>query len=77
MYILYILYTYIYICVYVYKSFSTMLDKGLGKNNHKKRYGEIGKHKLNELEAMNMRETNSLKVKHPHIVQSFLNTDAR
>ena len=54
-----------------------MLDKGLGKNNHKKRDGEIGKHKLNELEAMNMRETNSLKVKHPHIVQSFLNTDAR
>ena len=50
--ILYMLFTYLYI----YKSFSTMLDKGLGKNNHKKRDGEIGKHKLNEMEAMNMRE---------------------
>ena len=50
-YILYILYIYIYLCVY--KSFSTMLDKGLRKNN--KRDGEIGKHKLDEMEALNMR----------------------
>ena len=39
--------------IYVYKSFSTMLDKGLRKNN--KRDGEIGKHKLDEMEALNMR----------------------
>ena len=39
---------YIYIFIYVYKSFSTILDKGLRKNN-KKRDGEIGKQtKLNE-----------------------------
>ena len=33
-----------------------MLDKGLRKNiKEKKRDGEIGKHKLNEVGAMNMK----------------------
>ena len=52
-YILYIL----FVCICVYKSFSTTLDKGLGKNIKKKkrRYGEIGKHKLNEMGALNMK----------------------
>ena len=37
--------------IYVYKSFSTMLHKGLRKNIKKKRQdGEIGKYKLNELQ---------------------------
>ena len=34
--------------MYVCKSFSTMLDTGLRKNNSKKIKREIGKHKLNE-----------------------------
>ena len=41
------------ICVYiyVYKNFSTLLDKGYRKNIRKKwRNGEVGKHKLNEKE---------------------------
>ena len=41
--------------MYVYKSFSTTLDKVLRKNNNKKRDGEIGKHKLNEMGALNMK----------------------
>ena len=42
--------------IYVYKSFSTMLHKGLRKNIKKKRQdGEIGKYKLNELAVMNMK----------------------
>ena len=40
--------------MYVYKSFSTTLDKVLRKNI-KKRYGEIGKHKLNEMGRLNMK----------------------
>ena len=48
----------IHIYIYVYKSFSTMLDKGLGKNNHKKRDGEIGKHKLNETGTLTMKQKN-------------------
>ena len=45
---------YIYEC----RSFSTMLDKGLRKNIKKKkrRDGEIGKHKLNEMGALNMKQ---------------------
>ena len=46
-YILYILY------INLYKSFPTMLDSL--KNNNKKRDGEIGKHKLNEMRALNMK----------------------
>ena len=38
------------------KGFSAMLDKGLRKN--KKKETEIGKHKLNEMGAMNMKEKN-------------------
>ena len=58
---LYILYTfYIYIYIYVYRSFSTTLDKGLRKNirttTTKKRDGEIGKHKLNEMGALNIKQ---------------------
>ena len=48
----------IYICyIYVYKSFSPMLDTGLWKNikKKKKRDGEIGKHKLNEMGTLNMK----------------------
>ena len=42
--------------IYVYKSFSTTLDKGLRKNIFKKaRYGEIGEHKLNEMGALTMK----------------------
>ena len=43
------------IYIYVYKSFSTVLDKGLRKNIKKKRDGEIGKRKLNEMGALNMK----------------------
>ena len=39
---------------YVYKSFSTTCDKGLRKNI-KKRDGEIGEHKVNEMGALNMK----------------------
>ena len=42
-----------YLYIYVYKSFSTTLDKGLRKNIKNKRDGEIGKHKLNEMETLN------------------------
>ena len=43
---------YIYVC----KTFSTMLGKGLRKNiKEKRRDGEIGKHKLNEVGAVNMK----------------------
>ena len=63
------------IYIYVYKSFSTMLNKGLRKNIPKKRDGEIGKHKLkNEMEAQNRKsETSWKKEKNLHIVQLFLN----
>ena len=44
------------IYIYVYKSFSTMLDKGLRKNiKWKRRDGEIGKYKLNEMGVLNMK----------------------
>ena len=39
------------------KSFSATLDKGLRKNI-KKRDGEIGKHKLNEMGTLNMKQKN-------------------
>ena len=45
------IYTYTYLCMY--KSFLTMLDKGFRKNN--KQETEIGKHKLNEMGAQNMK----------------------
>ena len=41
------------IYIYVYKNFSNTLDKGLRKNIKKKRDGEIGEYKVNEMEAMN------------------------
>ena len=41
--------------MYVYKSFSTTLDKGLRKNNNK-RDGEIREHKLNEMVALNIKQ---------------------
>ena len=44
------------IYIYVYKSFSTMLDKGLRKFIQKKRDGETGNHKLNEMGALNMKQ---------------------
>ena len=48
----YIYYTYyLYICIQ--KLFYT--DKSLGKNIKKKRDGEIGKHKLNEMQPLNMK----------------------
>ena len=47
------------IIIYVYKSFSTTLDKDLSKNIKKKkrrrRDGEIGEHKLNEMGAVTMK----------------------
>ena len=42
----------IYIHVWVYKSFSTTLNKDLRKNN---KDGEIGKYKLNEIRALNIK----------------------
>ena len=38
----------------VCESFSTTLDKGL-RENIKKKDGEIGEHKLNEMGALNMK----------------------
>ena len=67
------------IYVYVYKSFCTILDKGLRKNVKKKRQDEkIGKHKLNEMGTVNMKQskTNQIKVKDPDIVQLFFNMAA-
>ena len=39
----------------MYKSFSTTLDKALRKDN-KKGDGKIGKHKLNEIGALNIKQ---------------------
>ena len=39
--------------LYVYKSFSTMLE--IKHTKKKRRDGEIGKHKLNENRALNMK----------------------
>ena len=41
--------------MYVYKSFSIILHKGLRKNIKKRRDGETGKQKLNETGALNMK----------------------
>ena len=41
--------------MHAYKSFPTTLDKGLRKNIKKKRNGEIGEHKQNEMGALNMK----------------------
>ena len=44
------------IYIYAYRNFSTTLDKGLRKNIKKKRRdGEIGEYKVNEMEAMNIK----------------------
>ena len=43
------------IYISVYKNFSTTLDKCLRKNISKKGDGEIGKHNLNEIGALNMK----------------------
>ena len=43
------------IFIYVYESFSTILDKGLKKNIKKRKDGEIGEYKLNEMGALNMK----------------------
>ena len=41
--------------IYVYKSFSTMLDRyKLEKEYQKERDREIGKHKLNEMRALKL-----------------------
>ena len=48
-----IYYIYIYIHIHTYISFS-MLDKGLRKHQ-KKKVGEIGKHKLNEMGTLNIK----------------------
>ena len=40
--------------IYLYKSFSTTLDKNLRKNIKKRRDVEIREHKLNEMGALNM-----------------------
>ena len=43
--------------MYVYKNFSTVLDKGLRKNiKRKRRDEEIRKHKLNEMGTLNMKQ---------------------
>ena len=43
------------IYIYACKSFSTTLDKGLRKTIKQKRKGEIRKHKLTEIGALNMK----------------------
>ena len=69
----------LFIYLYVYKSFSTMIDKVLRGNIEKKRGREIGKHKLNKMGALNMKEKMSnkvdIKVKDRR-VQLFLNMAA-
>ena len=50
-----------------------MIDKGLRKNIKKRWDGEIGRHKLNEIGALNMKQK---KWKDRHIVQLFLNMAA-
>ena len=45
----------IHIYIYVYKSFSTTLDKSVRKNIKKSRHGEIGKHKLNEMGVLTVK----------------------
>ena len=47
----------IHIYIYVYKSFSTTLNKTWERTSKKKerRDGEIGDHKLNEMGALNMK----------------------
>ena len=50
-------YTY-YTYLYVYKSFSTTLDKAwerIAKKKMRERDGEIGEHKLNEMGALKMK----------------------
>ena len=49
---MYVIHT-IYMCVY--KSFSTTLDKDLRKNIKNRRDGETGKHKLDEVGALDMK----------------------
>ena len=44
--------------IYVYKSFSTTLGKGFRKNIKRRRDGEIGKHKLNEMGTLTMKQKN-------------------
>ena len=44
-----------YTHIYVYKSFPTILHKGLRENIKKKRDGKIGEYKLNEMGALNMK----------------------
>ena len=41
--------------IYTHKSFSTTLDKGLGKNIKKRGDREIGEYRLNEMEALNIK----------------------
>ena len=50
------IYVYVCVCVYVHKSFFTTFDS-MRKNIKKKkrRDREIGKHKLNEMGALNMK----------------------
>ena len=45
---------YIICIIHTNKSFSTTFDKGLRNNNNKKET-EIGKHKLNEMGALNIK----------------------
>ena len=45
-----------HIYIYVYKSFSTTLDKDLRKNIKIRRDGETGEHKLDEMGTLNMKQ---------------------
>ena len=49
---MYIIHT---VYIYTYISFSTTLDKGLRKDSRTKKDGEIGKHMLNALGALNIK----------------------
>ena len=42
-------------CVYIHKSFSTRVKKEYPKGEKKRRDGKIGKHKLDEMGAQNMK----------------------
>ena len=62
--------------IYVYKSFSTTLDKGLRKNIFKKEMEKL-ENKLNEKRTLNMKEkVKQTNKKNPYIIQLFLNMAA-
>ena len=67
-----------YTCIHS-KAFLLCLIKSWERTSKKKREREIGKHKLNEMGALNMKQNVKqarYKSKRSHIVQLFLNMAA-